>query len=864
MRRIKMITAMFVALMVGIALADRTISSDYTLVTDEDWTDDGLVSIANGVKVDLAGHNLAVAGFNAPTPYCITNAEGVVAGYQDLEFIDVSGGQYVITGYKPSCTDKAEMRFMFNANGFSANQFLWCDRTASGGKDRFSCGKVDGKFRFDRYNGNFTPAVSIIPAASSGLDYTVTADYGTGNIAVNGVWVGGVMSNFATEYTPPTNIMLFASFEIAKSQITYLNNYAKIRFYSFKVYDRDGNLKCHIVPALRKESGAIGVYDRVAGTFHENIGNGAFTAYAESESRTEITNSADGDPAELRIIVRGSSQELGEMIDYIQPTGSQYIITDYVPESTDRMEMKIVPTIANNNQFFFCTRTSGGSAGQFGLASLPAKLRFDFGTMQSSNGKTLAAGSDTEYVIVADGATGTVSIDGETVASVTPPETAFTAPTNLVLFASFQISNGAMVGWNNYAKCKCYYFKAYSSDGTLKLDLVPAQSLTSVCGMYDRVRGKFYESASTTPFPAYGTATDMSKIENRSIAFTGNLRLVKDGEGTFTAAKSGQTYYGGTVVTAGTLVFGTDGRDCPFGPAGSTITVSTNATGIGVLDMNGTLFHNSYLFEMNGGMLKNSKPTSPDSYSSEALSNMVLTADSIVQTDQPYGFTSVNEQGNVGLTGTFIDLGGHKLTIRTPTAIYARGLKTTAGTIEIFGNRLLEFMPPESDLRACTVIVQDNGQLRPGTSTPLLGNYIVNTTAADNLAAYHKLGCKVYGTFQPNTDFFCGCELQDGAVLDLSGRMTPLNEKSRIGDALPVVANTLSFAYNATILVNLAGREDLNALVKSDSPYLVTWETPPQNVTFDLDEETGRSYYARPDDTGLRLFHYEGTTIMLR
>ena len=25
-----------------------------------------------------------------------------------------------------------------------------------------------------------------------------------------------------------------------------------------------------------------------------------------------------------------------------------------------------------------------------------------------------------------------------------------------------------MTGWNNYSRCKCYYFKAYGSDGTLK------------------------------------------------------------------------------------------------------------------------------------------------------------------------------------------------------------------------------------------------------------------------------------------------------------------------------------------------------------------------------------------------------------
>ncbi|MBQ9431623.1 MAG: putative Ig domain-containing protein [Kiritimatiellae bacterium] len=200
----------------------------------------------------------------------ITNEVGTVDGYADLAYLDVNGGQYVATGYRPSCTDRVEMRFRFLSDGFSANQFLWCDRTVSGGKDRFSFGKIDGKFRFDRFNENFTAAESSVPIPGADIDYTVTVDYATGDISVNGQRAGGVMSNHATQYIPPTNIMLFASFELGNHmERINLNNHARIRFYAFRVYDRAGTLKCHVVPALDRKNKVLGVYDRVVGVFYK-------------------------------------------------------------------------------------------------------------------------------------------------------------------------------------------------------------------------------------------------------------------------------------------------------------------------------------------------------------------------------------------------------------------------------------------------------------------------------------------------------------------------------------------------------------------------------------------------------------------
>ena len=88
-------------------------------------------------------------------------------------------------------------------------------------------------------------------------------------------------------------------------------------------------------------------------------------------------------------------------------------------------------------------------------------------------------------------------------------------------------------------------------------------------------------------------------VENQMMAITGELALVKVGEGTFVATASEQTYTGGTTVENGTLKAGTGDARRPFGVDGSQITVAQGAT----FDANGCGFFGVYRFVSNGGTL---------------------------------------------------------------------------------------------------------------------------------------------------------------------------------------------------------------------------------------------------------------------
>ena len=791
------------ATMGGGAVHGRTISADYTLTQDEDWTSDGMVLFADSPTIDLNGHNLTVAGLSA---YCITNKAGVVSGYSDLEFLDTSGSQRIETDFKPQDSDVVEMGVKFHS-GSAATQMLWCDRSGNTAANTFSAARISGVFRFDRSNS--TSMTGTRHEAADGVAYDIVADYSTGVCTVNGE-DAATMSDL-DPYVLPTNLMLFASFTISSGAISGIKNYADLRFYYFKV-TRGGTLVAHFVPVLRQKDGMVGVYDRVKGKFYANANTSGspFTA-----GTAEITNSATGDPAELRINVAPTYQEL----EYIQPTGSEFIETDYTPTWDDRVEMKFNFTTVSANQFLFCSRTTSGT--YFGTVILKTSgdavtyryFRFDHGSKQGSF-KTYEVLADTDYVVVADGANRSLSVNGETLGTV--DSSSCTPQVPFQLFATGYNSGGAT---NNWSRGKCYYFKVYDSGDALKVDMVPARNRDGAYGMYDKVGGKFYPSASKTAFTAHGTGIGAEAyFVNDTVSFTGNMKVVKNGVGTYVAAQGRQTYTGGTEVLGGLLRCGQPGSSKPLGADSSAVVITTKGT----FDINGKLNLNNYAFLLAGGMITNSVDQG-GTYNKTCIGDLALAADSSLVSGGKYALSqNTNDVWSVRL-----DLSGHKLTIKTPLAFYFRGVDAVSpGTIELHGPSLVEFYGTDSNLERANMIVTDGGRLRVNDCAVRLGGYVSDAEAEESKPALNQGKLEVYGTFKPNTDYFRGLELQDGAMIDLSGRTTPLPLESLIGSNCVANAKNVTFATNATIRVSWGDR-----VVSSKTP-LISWtvETKPVNL----------------------------------
>lgn len=179
---------------------------------------------------------------------------------------------------------------------------------------------------------------------------------------------------------------------------------------------------------------------------------------------------------------------------YIEATGTQWINTEYTPQSTDTIEEEVEFSSTGSNQAFWCARKDG-AVDTFTFFWLTSGLRFDYNTAHSAIPlATFTAAVGTRYRVKADGETGSVTINDNVVYTYTPAS--FTVGGPLSVLASQM--NGASLG--NYGYYRLYSFTV-TSGGTPVVNLVPAERVADgVLGVYDTVRETFYTNAGSGAF----------------------------------------------------------------------------------------------------------------------------------------------------------------------------------------------------------------------------------------------------------------------------------------------------------------------------------------------------------------------------
>lgn len=336
---------------------------------------------------------------------------------------------------------------------------------------------------------------------------------------------------------------------------------------------------------------------------------------------------------------------------------------------------------------------------------------------------------------------------------------------------------------------------------------------------------------------------------NSGVTLSGNLRLVKEGEGTLVVAKSEQTYAGGTEVAGGILKPGAAGLVHPFGAAGRDIVVRESA----VLDAAGQVGFGKYEITLDGGTLSNTGNGAGNEAQSQ-FRRVRLTKDSSLTSTSDMFF------GVSGAEASTIYLGGHRLAVSIAANKYLRFYDTaildgtfdiTSGGFFVAGGNVGIVATNNVDFLACCALV---------VAMPIkVANYTANwisTTANANSTR----PIDVYGTFTPATTHFHGVEMQDGSTIDLTG----WSGEWPLASDLKAGVKDVLFASGATVKIDISGRTDMKALAKSASPYLLTWSAVPSNVTFAMAD--GSTYVdgvrLRYDETGLKVETMRGTTII--
>ncbi|MBQ9430067.1 MAG: hypothetical protein IJU44_00800 [Kiritimatiellae bacterium] len=351
-----------------------------------------------------------------------------------------------------------------------------------------------------------------------------------------------------------------------------------------------------------------------------------------------------------------------------------------------------------------------------------------------------------------------------------------------------------------------------------------------------------------------------STAHNAAVNLTGNLRFVKEGAGKYVASKTGLSYNGGTEILEGTVVCGAIASSLPLGAAAGEVVVSTNGTNVGVLDLNGLSDQFAYPVVMNGGIVRNSWGDLRDG--NAQLRNVRLAADSTF--DPAYSWGVIGGS----YAATAIDLAGHSLAVSIGTSgkvFYLCNTTIQNGSVDLLCGGWLQtgrngHEKASGEIAAATVDFRVNCALR--LYAPMsVRNYDAVYNYDYNAGT---VALKVYGTFTPHTDYFYGCTMMDGSTIDLSGKTGAWSQTSSFTGG----NKTVGFADNATVTVDLSGRDDLREISRSDSPYVILWEdgsAPVSSVTFVPDEQTASErYYFGVDATGLRLKYYAGSLLIFR
>ena len=203
--------------------------------------------------------------------------------YQEVEYIESTGTQWIDTGYKPDSNTSIEMKAESTS---MSNLALYCARTDYT-QDTYTAFLVNG----EQLRVDYGTIQNTIASYSRNNFHIYKQDKNL--IYVDNNYVTSLSSaSFITSY----NMYLFASHRGTEN----LDNIGKtLKVYYAKIWD-NGVMVRNMIPCYRKSDGKIGMYDTVNNVFYNNQGTSTFLkgedvhdSLTEVTSTTEVNNSSD-------------------------------------------------------------------------------------------------------------------------------------------------------------------------------------------------------------------------------------------------------------------------------------------------------------------------------------------------------------------------------------------------------------------------------------------------------------------------------------------------------------------------------------------------------------------------------------------
>jgi len=210
--------------------------------------------------------------------YTVSFNQLLSSEYQEVEYIENSGVQYIDTGVIPTSTLKTEITYMDTSGEFS-NYVLGSITGSEGEIIHYGLASDDNNLTIIPYYNTSTKnpfnkerVKDEIYHVILDMEHNKNSQHrmkATLEVLTNGIKeeVTTVWKEDLTGEIP--NIYVFA----IKGEESH--THSGMRLYSLKFYD-EGKLIRNFIPCYRKSDGVIGLYDMVGEEFYENSGTGTF------------------------------------------------------------------------------------------------------------------------------------------------------------------------------------------------------------------------------------------------------------------------------------------------------------------------------------------------------------------------------------------------------------------------------------------------------------------------------------------------------------------------------------------------------------------------------------------------------------
>lgn len=182
------------------------------------------------------------------------------------------------------------------------------------------------------------------------------------------------------------------------------------------------------------------------------------------------------------IINRGAPTIPPKYLEYIQSDGTQYILTDILPNGRQTVKLDMESMIGSGNSAIFGARTEQGGT-SFCIFQIEQNSRFDYNTTNYSVSSPSIANSR----FTMEFGNGTIKIDGST-KEIIPIKDISTIS---VPIAIFQINMNAGVYQTGFA-AKLYSLTISNDQGEIEYSFKPAIDPNNIVCLYEEYNDKYY------------------------------------------------------------------------------------------------------------------------------------------------------------------------------------------------------------------------------------------------------------------------------------------------------------------------------------------------------------------------------------